>query len=94
MGDNQPIIGGLCRHRGCNQVQAAADARALGFEEEFASGTYSCCQVVQWVDEQWLAWLNASEEDDKKAEDVTRPLGIGEPTREFVHVRLRKTGGL
>ena len=94
MGDNQPIINGLCRHCGCNRAQAAADARALGFEEEFASGIYTCCQVVQWADEQWLAWLNAAEQDDKIAEDVTRPLEISEPAGEFVHVRSRKRNGL
>jgi hypothetical protein len=94
MGDNQSIIAGLCRHCGCKQVDAAADARALDFEEEFASGIYPCCQMVQWADEQWLAWLNASEEDGKRAEDVMRPLEISEPAREFAHVRLRKPGGL
>jgi hypothetical protein len=94
MGDNQSIINGLCRQCGSNQAQAAVDARALGFEEEFASGIYTCCQVVQWADEQWLAWLNAAEQDGKMAEDVTRPLEISEPTREFVHVRSRKPEGL
>jgi len=94
MGDNQPVINRLCRHCGCNQAQAAADARALGLEEEFASGIYTCYQVVQWADEQWLAWLNAAEQDGKMAEDVTRPLEISEPTREFVHVRSRKPQGL
>ena len=93
MGDNQPIINGLCRYCGYNQAQAAADARALGFGEEFASGIYACCQVVQWADEQWLAWLNAAEQDGKMAEDVTRPL-ISDPAREFVHVRSRKPQGL
>jgi hypothetical protein len=80
MGDNQPIINGVCRHCGCNQAQAAAGARALGFEEEFASGIYTCCQVVQWAGEQRLAWLNAAGQD--------------EPAREFVYVRSRKPQGL
>jgi hypothetical protein len=94
MGDNEPIINGLCRHCGCNQAQAAADARTLGFEKEFASGFYTCCQVLQWADEQWLAWLSAAEQDGKMAEDVTRPLEISDPAREFVHVRSRKPQGL
>ena len=89
MGDSQPIANGLCRNCGCNQAQAAADARALGFEEEFASGIYSCCQVVSWADEQWVAWLDAAKEDGKIAENVTGPLEISEPAREFVHVRRR-----
>lgn len=94
MGDKQPIINGLCRNCGCDQAQAVADAWVLGFEEEFASGIYTCCQVVQWADEQWLAWLNAAEQDGKVAEDVTRPLEISEPAREFAHVRSRKPKGL
>ena len=94
MGDDQRSINGLCRHCGCNQAQAAADAQVLGFKEEFASGIYSCCQVVQWADEQWLAWLNAAEEDGKMAENVTGPLEISEPAREFVRVRSRKPRGL
>ena len=94
MGDNQPVINGLCRHCGCNEARAAADARALGFEEEFASGAYTCCQVVQWADEQWLAWIRAAEQDGKRTEDVTRRLEISEPAPEFVRVRPRKPQGL
>jgi hypothetical protein len=94
MRDNQAIINKLCRHCGCNQTQAAADARVLSFEEEFASGIYTCCQVVQWADEQWLAWLEAAEQDGKMAEDVTRPLEINEPAPEFVHIRSRKPQGI
>ena len=93
MGDDQQI-NGLCRSCGCNETQAAADARALGFEEEFASGIYSCCQVVQWADEQWLAWSNAAEQDGKIAEDVTRSLEIREPARQLVRVHSRKPRGL
>jgi hypothetical protein len=94
MGDNQPIINALCRYCGCNQVQAAADARALGLEEEFASGTYTCCQVVHWADEQRLTWLNAAEQDGKMGEHVIRPLEVSEPAREFVYVRSRRPKGL
>jgi hypothetical protein len=93
MGDNQSIINGLCRHCGCNQAQASADARALGLEQEFASGLYTCCQVVEWADEQWLAWINAAEQDGKTAEHITRPIEISEPADEFVRVRSRKSQG-
>ena len=94
MENDQGIINGLCRNCGCDRAQAAADARVLGFEEEFASGIYTCCQVVQWADEQWLAWLNAAEQDGKVAEgDMTRPLEISEPTRKYVHVSSKKRQG-
>jgi hypothetical protein len=89
MEDNQTITGGLCRQCGCNEPEAAADARALGFEAEFASGVYTCCQVVQWADEQWLAWMEAAEQDGKALEEITRPLEISEPSAAFVHVRSR-----
>jgi hypothetical protein len=94
MGEDQRIINGVCRDCGCNQSQAAADALVLGFEEEFASGTYTCCQVVQWADEQWLAWSKAAEQDGKKMEDITLPLEISDPTHEFARVRARKPKGL
>jgi hypothetical protein len=41
---------------GCTTSHAAADALALGFQEEFETGAYTCCQLVAWADEQWLAW--------------------------------------
>lgn len=95
MGDNQLIINELSWHCGCNQAQAAAKARVLGFEEEFASGIYTCCQVGQWADEQRLAWLSVAEQDGKMPEeDVARPLEISERAREYVHVRSRKPQGL
>ena len=48
----------------------------LGFQEEFQAGVYSCCQVVAWADEQWLAWTEAAAEDGRSAEEATRPLEI------------------
>ena len=91
MENDEPTNTESCRNCGCSQPQAAADARALGMEEEFASGQYTCCQVVQWADEQWLAFLDAASEDGKSTEHATRPLEISEPA-DFVPVRLRKRG--
>ena len=48
----------------------------LGFQEEFQAGVYSCCQVVMWADEQWLALTEAAAEDGRSEEEVTRPLEI------------------
>jgi hypothetical protein len=48
----------------------------LGFQEEYLAGVYSCCQVVMWADEQWLAWTEAAAEDGRSEEEVTRPLEI------------------
>lgn len=82
-------MSGVCGSCGSTQALAAADARALGFLGEFAAGTYSCCQVVQWADEQWLAWQDAAREDGKVPEEVTRSLEF-EPDERFVPVRIIK----
>jgi hypothetical protein len=89
MEDDQTRINGICRRCGCTEALAAADARALGCLDEFLAGIYTCCQVVQWADEQWIAWQEASCEDGKPIEEVTGPLEI-EPDSLLVPVRVRK----
>jgi hypothetical protein len=66
----------ICRHCGCSASLAAADALVLGFQDEFQAGIYSCCQVVTWADEQWMAWTDAAAEDGRAAEEVTKPLEV------------------
>jgi len=78
----------ICRQCGCTESQAAGDASVLGFEDEFRTGVYSCCQVVAWADEQWLAWAEAAAEDGKSEEEATKPLEILECPG-LVPVRLR-----
>ena len=79
----------LCRNCGCTNAQAAADAFILGFQDELNSGVYSCCQVVTWADEQWVAWSEAAEQDGKSREDVTKPLEVTEVPA-TVLVRIHK----
>lgn len=79
----------VCRGCGSTEALAAADARALGMQDEFVAGMYSCCQVVQWADEQWLAWQQAACEDGKDPEEVTNALKF-EADVLFVPVRIRK----
>src|SRR5690349_13267256 len=57
----------ICTVCGYSESRVIADARALGFEEGFRSGSYSCCQIARWADEQWLAWLQAMREDAEAA---------------------------
>ena len=78
----------ICRNCGCTASQAAADALVLGFQDEFKAGLYTCCQVVAWADEQWLAWAEAAAEDGKSEEDATKPLEVIE-SPDIVRVRLR-----
>jgi hypothetical protein len=78
MQDDETTVSGFCRHCWCNEPQAAAAAKALDFQEQFQAGIYTCCQIVQWADEQWLAWLEAASEDRKMHEEITRPLETSE----------------
>lgn len=82
----------VCRFCGCTELQARADAMVLGLNDEFESGLHSCCQLVAWADEQWLAWIEAASEDGKPVDKVTEPLEIleREPERVLVHVRTER----
>jgi hypothetical protein len=66
----------ICRNCGSTESQARADARTLGFQQEFDNGVYTCCQVVAWADEQWHAWMEAASEDGKNTEQAARMLEI------------------
>lgn len=90
MEDNKTKENIACRHCGGTRALAAADAKATGLLDEFLAGTYSCCEVVQWADEQWLAWVEAAREDGKAPEEVTGPLEVGTDS-ELVPVRVKKT---
>jgi hypothetical protein len=68
----------VCRLCGCTESHAIADARTLGLQKELQNGFYTCCQIAAWADEQWLAWLEAAEEDGKSGDDITRPLEYDE----------------
>ena len=72
MEDDDTTVNGFCLNCWCNEAQAAADAKVLGFEEQFRAGIYSCCQIVQWADEQWLAWLEAANQDRTANEGLTQ----------------------
>jgi len=80
----------ICRICGSTESQAIADARTLGLEQELQSGIYTCCQIAEWADEQCLAWFEASQEDDKRVNDVTRRIELSEAEAVLVPVRLRR----
>ena len=78
-----------CEACGLTESQASADAKTLGLLEEFRSGVYSCCQIANWANEQWLAWFEATDGND------TEPgvAGIELPEEEervLVPVRFRR----
>jgi hypothetical protein len=68
----------LCRSCGSTRFQALADARTIGFQRELQNGVFTCCQIVAWADEQWLAWVEAAQQDGKSVDDVTSPLQCDE----------------
>jgi hypothetical protein len=48
---------------GCTEAESVADSKTLGLHEELQNGVYSCCQITAWAHEQWLAWIEATNED-------------------------------
>jgi hypothetical protein len=60
-----------CENCGRTRSQVLADAKSLGLSEEFQSFVYSCCQISEWADEQWLAWFQATREDLEHLDDLT-----------------------
>jgi hypothetical protein len=55
--------------------------------KELRSGIYTCCQIVVWADEQWLAWVEAAEEDGKAVDNVTSPFDSADGETVVVPVR-------
>jgi hypothetical protein len=81
-----------CTKCGRTESQITADAKTLGLLQEFQSGLYSCCQIVEWADEQWSAWFEATEEDSTLVDNMTGRSQIDEGENEavLVPVRLRR----
>jgi len=81
-----------CTSCGRTESQIIADAKTLGLLQEFQSAVYTCCQIVQWADEQSLAWFEATEEDSRLIDKVTVRLQVDEGDCEgvLVPVRLRR----
>ena len=66
---------------------------ALGLNDEFEKGLYSCCQLVAWADEQWFAWTEAASEDGKPLDQATKPIEIHEAEPVLVRVRNKRQQG-
>lgn len=79
----------MCSVCGYTESRAIAHAKTLGLQQELESGLYTCCQIARWADEQWLAWLDAAQEDLTRADRVVAA-GLEGPEDVFVYVRLRQ----
>jgi hypothetical protein len=75
-----------CTKCGRAEPQITADAETLGLLQELQNGVYTCCQISQWADEQWLAWFEATQED----QEVTIRREFSEAELVLVPVRLRR----
>jgi hypothetical protein len=77
---------------GHTESQVVADARALGLLREFQCGVYTCCQIAAWVDEQSLAWFEATTEDSRLVDNVTGCPQFNDSDSQgvLVPVRLRR----
>ena len=73
------------------EEQVITDANSLGLLQEFQLGVYTCCQISEWADEQWLAWFQATQEDIKRLDELTlcRP-AFGETGAVLVPVRFNR----
>jgi hypothetical protein len=80
----------VCRYCGCRPSQVVGGARTLGLEEELERGIYTCCQIVAWADEQWLAWAQAAEEDKKVVADLVKPLEYADQQMVLVPIRKQR----
>lgn len=78
-----------CKNCGCTASQAIADAKTLGLQRELENGVYTCCQIADWAQEQWTAWMEATQQDSERADQVQDPVG-DEVESVFVPVRFRK----
>jgi hypothetical protein len=80
----------ICTLCGYGEFRVIADARVLGLEEGFRSGSYSCCQIAQWAEEQWLAWLQAIREDADAASARNNAVDSVDPESALIYVRKRR----
>jgi hypothetical protein len=78
-----------CKNCGRTESQITADAKTLGLLEDLRSGQYTCCQISEWADEQWLAWTEATQQDGNVAGDVIIRPEFCETGGVLVPVRFR-----
>ena len=77
----------ICLVCGRTESEAIADASALGLQQEFQNGIYTCCQIAAWADEQASAWFEALAQDGKWTGESTAQPDTPELQPVFVRVR-------
>jgi hypothetical protein len=81
-----------CTQCGRTESEVTADARTLGLLPEFQCRVYSCCEIVEWADEQSLAWVEATAEDNRLIDNMTGWPEVADSDIDgvLVPVRLRR----
>jgi hypothetical protein len=80
-------MGNICAVCGRTETEAIAEAKAVGLQQQFQAGIYSCCQIARWADEQAWACSTSSGVYDPRG-TRSRPLGM----RLADHCRSKITG--
>jgi hypothetical protein len=79
-----------CKICGRSDSQVLTDAETLGLLQEFQCGIYTCCQISEWADEQWLAWSKAADEDASYNDEPDSPQCADGAEPVLVPVRFRR----
>lgn len=88
--DGDETMTNRCKNCGCTESHVRADARTLGVQQEFESGVYTCCQIADWAQEQWLACVEATQQDARRADEVVKWPEHDDAEAMFVPVRFRR----
>jgi len=84
------VMSDRCDKCGCAKSQVVADAKTLGLQQEFEGGRYTCCQIAEWAQEQWSAWIEATRQDAEHADETTGDRDKETAEGILVPVRLRR----
>jgi hypothetical protein len=79
-----------CATCGHTESQAIVEAKTLGLQQEFESGIYTCCQIVEWAAEQSQAWFEATHDCRKPDGHDTKLPDYGETESLLVRVRTKR----
>jgi hypothetical protein len=80
----------VCRTCGRSESLTIADAKAIGLQQEFERGIYTCCQIAAWAEEQSIAWFEATHEWCIPADEVSASVELNQTEAELVPVRTRR----
>jgi hypothetical protein len=72
------------------ESQAIVEAKTIGLQQEFESGIYTCCQIVEWAAEQSQAWFEATRDCRMPDGHDTKLPDSGESESLLVRIRTKR----